>query len=302
MENSTALNNDSDPAFLWNTTLLPTIVSAGLFVCPGSGIHQERIIDSYEFIYVRQGVLGMVESGRELIARQGMSLVLLPGRTHRGLLPYGADLSFYWVHFLFPGASGLTVETPGGSPTKPSANRTIGVPQLASLPHPEQAIAQCDRLLHARGGGNAGGNGIEDDVEASLVLSLLLLEAARAGSRTEDPPHARAVVRRIDEYIAAHIRKPLSTRDIARALGYNPDYLSRVYRMGSGRTLTEGIHARRIADARIALTQTTQTVDQIAYACGYADPSYFRRMFHRLAGSTPQAFRDMYYRVKINTR
>jgi AraC-like DNA-binding protein len=110
------------------------------------------------------------------------------------------------------------------------------------------------------------------------------------------------VVRRIDEYIAAHIRRPLSTRDIARALGYNADYLSRVYRAGSGRTLTEGIHARRIADARLALTQTTQTVDQIAYACGYGDPSYFRRMFHRLTGSTPKAFRDMYYRVKINTR
>ena len=109
------------------------------------------------------------------------------------------------------------------------------------------------------------------------------------------------MVRRIDEYIASNLHERISTRDIARGLGYNADYLSRVYHAGAGETITDGIHRRRIAEARLLLTQTTRTVEQIAYASGYSDPGYFRRVFRRYTGWSPKGFRDLYYRAKINT-
>jgi len=277
----------------WNSQALPTIVSGGLFVCPGTGTHRERVLDDFELIFVRQGVLGMVESDRELVVKANTSLLLWPGRVHRGLMPYEPGLSFYWVHFVLPEID--------DEPSDPSAG-VVTVPQRVAARRPERLTASFDRLLHALAGDikEPGGR-----LEATLLLSLILVDLHRsaAGSQPDHASaHRRSVVRRVDEYIASHLHEPLSTRAIAADLGYNPDYLSRVYHAGADETITDGIHRRRVAEARSLLTQTTMTVEEVACECGYADGGYFRRVFKRATGSTPSGFRDMYYRAKINTR
>src|ERR1700692_5089124 len=73
--------------------------NGGLFVSPGQGIHPERIIDSYELILVRTGTLVLGEETTVFALEQGDTLILWPGRVHRGVAPYAADTSFYWVHF-----------------------------------------------------------------------------------------------------------------------------------------------------------------------------------------------------------
>lgn len=277
----------------WDTGRLPSVVSAGLFVCPGSGTHRERVIDDFELIYVRTGTLGMVEADRELIVRRHGALLLWPGRTHRGLVAYERDLSFYWVHFVMPHRDERHGVVAADDPP------VVGVPQLSTARSPERMVASFDRLLHSRSDERSG------ELEAALQLALVLVDLSRSAEADEEggmSPHRRAVVRRVDEYIAAHLHEPLSTRHIAADLGYNPDYLGRLYHAATGHTLVAGIHRRRVAEARLLLTQTTRTVDEIAYECGYADPGYFRRVFRRTTGSTPSAFRDTYYRAKINTR
>src|ERR1700721_2988646 len=73
--------------------------NAGLFVSPAQGIHPERVIDSYELILVRTGTLVLSEETRIFALEQGDTLILWSGRVHRGVAPYAANTSFYWVHF-----------------------------------------------------------------------------------------------------------------------------------------------------------------------------------------------------------
>src|ERR1700726_2380732 len=73
--------------------------NAGLFVSPAHGIHPERVIDSYELILVRTGTLVLGEEATVFALEQGDTLILWPGRVHRGVAPYAANTSFYWVHF-----------------------------------------------------------------------------------------------------------------------------------------------------------------------------------------------------------
>src|SRR5208337_4719518 len=74
-------------------------LNAGLFVSPGFGTHAERVIDSYELIFVTQGRLDMFEENRSFSLLRDQTLILFPGRRHGGLLPYTPDVNFYWVHF-----------------------------------------------------------------------------------------------------------------------------------------------------------------------------------------------------------
>src|SRR5436309_14721311 len=74
-------------------------VNSGLFVSPAQGIHAERVIDSYELILVRTGTLVLGEETTVFMLEQGDTLILWPGRFHRGVAPYAPNTSFYWIHF-----------------------------------------------------------------------------------------------------------------------------------------------------------------------------------------------------------
>ena len=103
-------------------------------------------------------------------------------------------------------------------------------------------------------------------------------------------------------FIDGAYRTPISTSSVARAVGFNADYLERVFRRREDMSIVDAIHQKRIAMARASLnSDPRKNINEIAFECGYADPGYFRRMFRRLTGLTPREFRSLYARTHINT-
>jgi AraC-like DNA-binding protein len=47
----------------------------------------------------------------------------------------------------------------------------------------------------------------------------------------------------------------------------------------------------RVEEAKRRLERTSESVDAISYAVGYEDPASFRRLFRRITGVTPGAYR-----------
>jgi AraC family transcriptional regulator, transcriptional activator of pobA len=80
--------------------------------------------------------------------------------------------------------------------------------------------------------------------------------------------------------------------DCARALAVTPTHLSRVLREATGQPASRLIEARLMREARRQLAYTNLQVSSIAYALGYADPAYFSRVFSRVEGLSPRAFRE----------
>ncbi|PWR24670.1 GlxA family transcriptional regulator [Zavarzinia aquatilis] len=71
----------------------------------------------------------------------------------------------------------------------------------------------------------------------------------------------------------------------------------RRFRKATGMTPTEYGQQIRIANARAALELTRRSVGQIAFDVGYEDPSAFRKLFLRLTGLTPGAYRKRFGRA-----
>ena len=89
---------------------------------------------------------------------------------------------------------------------------------------------------------------------------------------------------------------------IARDLGYNVDYLSRVFHGHWRMSIIDALHQKRIGVARASLNgEPGKNINEIAFECGYTDPGYFRRMFKRLTGLTAREFRTLYARTHINS-
>lgn len=80
-------------------------------------------------------------------------------------------------------------------------------------------------------------------------------------------------------------------RDIARQVGYAPDYLNRRLKAETGRGLRQARDAIRLERANQSL-RAGRAVGEAAHAAGFSDPAYFSRWFRKQTGSTPSAFRS----------
>ena len=83
----------------------------------------------------------------------------------------------------------------------------------------------------------------------------------------------------------------LSVQHIAATLGCSADYLSHLFHTETKERLTHYIQRIRIQGAILALESTSLNISEIAYAGGFADPTYFARIFKQHRGMTPQEYR-----------
>ena len=75
-------------------------------------------------------------------------------------------------------------------------------------------------------------------------------------------------------------------------MGVSDDYLSRVFSRELGVTPWDYLNRYRILRAKELLGKTSETIGNIALQVGFKDQAYFSRVFHKLAGRSPQAYRD----------
>ena len=255
----------------------------GLFISSGKGTHPDRVLPDYELIVVRKGTLSIWEEDVRFDVPPGHALVLYPNRRHRGATAFGRDLSFYWIHWVF---------TPPANP-----QRVLDVPQLLKVERPEYVAELFHRLLDDKESQTQG----IDPYDAGLMLWQILLEVRRTPAES-GARRGSVLAGRAEAYIIKHLADRLSTARIARALRINPDYLNRVFREVHDMTMTQYLHRRRLSDAAKLLRETTDSVAEVASACGYSSVAHFRRMFERLKGLSPREYRRLHARAFVNAR
>ena len=258
--------------------------NAGLFVSPGHGIHPERVIDSYELILVRTGTLILGEETTIFTLEQGDTLILWPGRVHRGVAPYAISTSFYWIHFY----------TNTSTPLPPDDRASI--PQHCRLPEPLRLTELFLRFLD-----DQERHRLDNEYASTLVKLMLLEIGLQIRPQFTEERQAQHLANQAQTLITRNFREPLSTSLIARKLNRNPDYLGRVYRQTYGCNPTEGIHRARMKNAKNLLLLTSMNVDEIACACGYEDTDYFRKIFRRFFDMQPRRFRTLHVKQHLNS-
>ncbi|MAU13305.1 MAG: AraC family transcriptional regulator [Anaerolineaceae bacterium] len=261
--------------------------NAGLFISRGQGTHPTRVIESHELILVKEGTLNLWEEDQTFSLEAGQTLHLFPSRWHGGLGELPKNLQFYWIHF----------DVLGEIVAKRKNKRTmLEVPQVKRLHRPEKLETLFRYFLDSQEAGDLGQD------SANLLVSLMLTEVAKyAEPETGDSDKVSSLAMMVHNYIQMNYDSTISSGKIARELGYNSDYIGRIFRQIYGYTITEAIHRRRVHRACRMLLDGDMTIEEIARACGFSDADYFRRIFRRYKHITPVAFRKVNTRVYVNT-
>ncbi len=99
---------------------------------------------------------------------------------------------------------------------------------------------------------------------------------------------------RILEALDARLDDPgFRIDDLGQMVHLSRSHLSRSFRAATGYTLQQYRSRRRMALARSLLSETSLSVSDIGFRCGYGDTSHFIRTFREACGMSPHRFRSL---------
>ncbi|WP_148219595.1 helix-turn-helix transcriptional regulator [Azospirillum sp. B510] len=98
--------------------------------------------------------------------------------------------------------------------------------------------------------------------------------------------------RRVKEMIAANLDGEIRLADLAAECRLSVGHFVRAFRRTANTTPYQWLLQRRIDHAKELIRDGSQTLADVALACGFADQSHFTRTFSRLVGLSPRSWRQ----------
>jgi transcriptional regulator GlxA family with amidase domain len=103
--------------------------------------------------------------------------------------------------------------------------------------------------------------------------------------------HGDAVIADVQRWIRDHSAVARPVDEMRRRSGLPARSFARRFRAATGHTPIAYVQRLRVEEAKRRLERTDTPVERIAWEVGYEDPAAFRRLFRRVAGISPGAYR-----------
>ncbi|CAD0001334.1 helix-turn-helix domain-containing protein [Flavobacterium chungangense] len=136
-------------------------------------------------------------------------------------------------------------------------------------------------------------------------ISILIHEALKLNSNGDNP--AAFTSKKASERISSKFLNLLNEQfpiedknrilpfktaaEFALQLNVHPNYLNRLVKRETGRTILKIINERIVTEAKILLLHTDWTITEIACTLGFEYTSYFDNVFKKTTGLSPKLFR-----------
>ena len=113
-------------------------------------------------------------------------------------------------------------------------------------------------------------------------------------SQAEHDPDALAVFittsRRLGQEVASEVSRLANMSDVS---------FSRFFRQRTGNTFIDSLTEIRLGHASRILIDSTNSIAEVAYHCGFNNISNFNRIFKKKKGCTPREFRESFSGTRI---
>jgi AraC family transcriptional regulator, arabinose operon regulatory protein len=270
------------PRFIDAGTYLSTLqvdVTAAAFTHVPPDWRDIDYVPAYNKFYFIQDGEGVLEIGGRRYAPGPGELYLLPEGVRQSYSVSGKNtFTKYWCHFTARVGSFNLFDV-------------VPAPDFIRVGDGEKAIGLFRDLI-----AGYGGNDVLSALRmkaAMLELIAFYLECAGAGSprlfESEKDERLRRVLRFIDETLASAI----TVERLADIAHLQPNYFIGYFKSRLGVTPMRYVHLRRIDLAKRLLTDSTETVSEIAERIGFGDPYHFSRSFKEFSGYTPTEYRSL---------
>lgn len=123
-----------------------------------------------------------------------------------------------------------------------------------------------------------------------IFAQHLAIVANQVVFRTEhaEPPS----MTRAREFIAQNSGEDLSLADVAKAVHMSTFYFCKQFKKATGLSFTSYLGRVRIEKAKQMLLNPHARISEVAFECGFQSLTHFNRVFRKLVGESPSAYRE----------
>lgn len=112
-------------------------------------------------------------------------------------------------------------------------------------------------------------------------------------SNLHQPSNSRRVEKAF-EYLNNNYDKPISLKEIAKLVNMTEVSFSRFIKKRTGSTYIDTLNEIRLGHASRMLIDTTHSIAEISFNCGFNNISNFNRLFKKKKNCTPKEFRESF--------
>jgi len=247
----------------------------------------------YELVYVFEGMVDHIINGEHYVLYEGNYILISPNDEHMYIAVNDAPFSI--VNFMFdPNLIDVnfTLDTSFSEIIK---HPLIGFSskKLTSLPLAMQFFDDSknlravfyDSLIEYKQKKSGYINALRANAVKAIIACL------RNVCSDNDMSEKSAFVDNIVKYINDNYSESISLSSLRYEMGYNVQYVSRVFKAQIGVSFSDYLKRVRVQRACSLLLSTDMTVQQIVNSVGYSNVAFFYKAFREVTGATPSEFR-----------
>jgi AraC-like DNA-binding protein len=132
--------------------------------------------------------------------------------------------------------------------------------------------------------------------EESLRRASELLAGIGESSNVEQKEGGRGglapwQIRKVTNHIEVNLHRSIRNDELAALARLDRSYFGRAFRVSFGEPAHEYVIRRRVERAQGLMLSSSASLSEIALDCGLADQSHLTRLFRRIVGESPRAWR-----------
>lgn len=131
-----------------------------------------------------------------------------------------------------------------------------------------------------------------------LVLILLRQVPYENISSIERNKHLKRLERleQVFQFVEQNFGRPISLEEVSQVANFSVYHFTRFFKETTGMTFLQYLNNYRVAKAEIYLTDTTDSITEVAFKAGFRSIKTFNRVFKKLKGCSPSQYQKEYLR------
>jgi AraC-like DNA-binding protein len=234
--------------------------------------------DAYIFIYCIDGEGWLIVGNEKKTLIHKDTLVVIPASTPH---VYGASetdpWSIYWFHLKGAEVEQLVQHFA-------ISNHTLHVPALQAT-RIAHLFNECYETLLYKG------YSVKHYLYVSLSMRHLLgMFLLLQGEAQQDNKQNKTIDSAI-QYMLEHIQSSVTLSELADHVGLSKPHFIHLFKQVTGYSPIDYCLHLKIQRSCLYLELTTTSIKEVAQRVGFQDPYYFSRLFHKIMGQSPAAYR-----------
>lgn len=246
--------------------------------------------DFWEFVYVDRGEIFYNADSKRGRLTQGEMVFHAPGEFHRHECDGKHSASVFILTF--------ECRSPA---MKYYSGRSVKVPpELASLM--KRLIEECTSNfaisqypLSPLPESPLGGQQLVRIYLEEFLIRMMRSEEKKRSSNvvfTSKQTLENKLAEEMCEYLSEHIRDRVTLDSLSERFHFGKSHLCDIFKKAQGDTIVQYHLKLKIAEAKRMLHEEKLTITEISEQLGFESPAYFSRIFTKLSGVSPRAFRS----------